>query len=79
MNFTRKQNGFLCKCIGVGILLICLGFVFSMCLHWPKEFRSGVFNRLAEIGALQQENSSRLDLLIYELERQLEFKIPEGE
>lgn len=81
INFTEKQNTFIAKCLGLGLLSICIGFVISMCLYWPKDFRGGVFNKLDAIGVKQQENThniealrSDLTALINKLEKQTDFK-----
>lgn len=81
INFTEKQTEIICKSTVFGILAICIGFVVSMCLYWPKDFRGGVFNKLDEIGARHQENAHNIEALrgdlttlINKLEEQTEFQ-----
>lgn len=69
MSFTEKQNELIAKSFCAGILIVCSGFVLSMCLNWPKEFRHGVFNKLAEIAVIQQENNQKIDENEYKFNR----------
>lgn len=86
MNFTEKQLNFIAKCIGAAILIISCGFVLTFMTTWPKEFRQGTFNRLAEIAFIQSETKeeyrqldNKVNLLIKKLENQIAFQFDNEE
>ena len=61
-NFKQRTLDFIGRCMGCGILAVCVLFGLSMCFYWPKQFRAGVFNRLGAIGSIQQENANDIQI-----------------